>query len=75
MSYRLANSNYLPVDLNHWTELNKFYRQTVGTANKESVTYVFTFSSVMKSYMYFGKNEERRTKAILAPKMKQREHS
>jgi hypothetical protein len=29
----------------------------------------------MKNYMYLGKNEERRTKAILAPKMKQREHS
>lgn len=47
----------------------------VGTTNMESVMKVFTFSSVMKSYMYLGKNEERRTKAILAPKMRQREHS
>lgn len=43
MSYRLANSNYLPVDLNQWTELNKFYRQMVGTTNMESVMLGFYF--------------------------------
>jgi len=43
MSYRLANSNYLPVDLNHWTELNKFYTQMVGTTNMESVNVGFYF--------------------------------